>query len=72
MNLVKDYQEATKGLQNIGGQIRKNVMGGQRRLRAGKMKTYGAINPFAGTGKAFMSAFKPSKNRYSRITKKKM
>lgn len=68
------YQDATAGLQKVGGQIAANVAQGQKNLKPG-MPGYGAINPLKGAGKAFMRAFKkPAANgkRFSRITKQPM
>lgn len=42
------YQRATTGLQNIGKTIGSNIAQGQKNLKSGNMKTYGAINPFKG------------------------
>lgn len=46
-------QNATKGLQNAGAQIRSNLKAGQSSYNA---RT--TINPVKGTARAFMSAFK--------------
>lgn len=51
-----DYKKATKGLQNVGGQIRSNLKAGQTNSNAGKANYQ--INPLKGAGSAFKSAFK--------------
>lgn len=45
-----------KGLQAVGGQIRRNVVQGEQDFKSGKMQYYGSINPFKGTGNAFKQA----------------
>lgn len=56
--VVKGYQSATKGMQNIGYQMAKNVAQGREDFKSGKMPYYGSTDVLKGTGKAFMSAFK--------------
>jgi hypothetical protein len=67
--MANPYTQATKGLQNVGGQIRANLKAGQASPRA-KQANY-AINPLKGTGKAFMSAFDTRKARAHATLKKK-
>lgn len=53
-NTARSYTQATKGLQNVGAQMKSN-------LKAGQSAPYNAktqINPVKGTARAFMSAFK--------------
>lgn len=45
--LVSAKKSAESSLQGVGKRIAKNVSQGQKNLSSGKMKTYGAINPFA-------------------------
>lgn len=50
---VKAKTGVEKGLQAVGGQIRKNIGQGQRNLTSGQGQYYGAINPLKGTLAAF-------------------
>lgn len=54
---VKAYQQAGKGLESVGANIRKNVDKGQKDLSSGKMPYYGSINPFKGSVDAFKQGF---------------
>lgn len=51
------YMGATRGLQNIGAQIRQNETQGMQNFKSGKMPYYSSINPLRGTGAAFMKGF---------------
>lgn len=51
-----DYKKATKGLQNVGTQIRKNLAAGQASPKSSRADY--SINPLKGAGGAFKSAFK--------------
>lgn len=59
---ANDYRNATKGIQNVGANIRSNVAAGQKAFQAGT-QGYRAINPLSGSGKAFASAFKKKARR---------
>lgn len=56
--VVNTYNNATKGLQNVGKQIATNEAQGSSNFQSGKMPYYGSINPLQGTGTAFRTAFK--------------
>lgn len=58
---AKLYTNATKGLQNVGSQIRSNVQGAQSNPNSSKANY--SINPLQGTGTAFRSAFKKANKR---------
>lgn len=51
--IVNAKTGAERGLQAVGGQIRKNVQQGQDNLMSGRAKYYGSINPLKGTLTAF-------------------
>lgn len=61
-NTARSYLSATKGLQNVGSQIRSNIQQGQANLKPGAPQS-NAINPLAGAGQAFRSAFKKANKR---------